>query len=280
LSPVVLNADDYALTAGICDGILALAEAGRLSSTSAMVNMPHWPTRAGAAVALRQRIALGLHLNLTFGQPLEPMPEFAPSGSFSSFAALARRAFGGGLPAAEIRAEISRQIDRFSEVAGHAPEFVDGHHHVHVLPGIREALIAVMKLRYPGGGPLLRDPADRLSRIVRRGIAVPKALTAAALARGFRRCAEGAGFAVNDGFAGFSTFGRVPYATEFQAFWLAPGTRPIIMCHPGFADDELGDRDSIAARRPEEQRVLADFPRLPDMIWHPQRTANASEFPW
>ena len=83
-APVILCADDFAMTRGISEGILALAEANRLSATCAMVNMPHWPSQAAAAVALRDRFALGLHLNLTFGAPLGAMPLLAPGGEFPS----------------------------------------------------------------------------------------------------------------------------------------------------------------------------------------------------
>ena len=69
----ILCADDFAMSRGISDGILALAEAGRLSATSAMVNQPRWAEDAPRAVALRDRFALGLHLNLTFGAPLGAM---------------------------------------------------------------------------------------------------------------------------------------------------------------------------------------------------------------
>lgn len=280
---IILNADDYALTRGISDGILALADAGRISATSAMVNMPRWPEVAGAAVTRRDRIALGLHLNLTYGAPLEPMPRLAPDNVLPPIGFIIRRAFFGRLDRGEVAGEIGRQLDRFVEIAGFAPDFVDGHHHVHALPVVRSALIAEMRKRYPDGpqnGPLLRDPADGLIAIARRRASARKALTVAALAFGFGRAARAAGFLTNDGFAGFSDFGPTPYASEFETYMIAPGSRPMIMCHPGFADSELGDGDSIAARRPQEQMFLAERPGLPRLLWRPHRRADAAEFPW
>ena len=53
----------------------------------------------------------------------------------------------------------------------------------------------------------------------------------------------------------------------------------MIMCHPGLADDTLGDRDEIAARRPEEQAYLAARPGLPDLLWH-AGARDAAGFPW
>lgn len=275
----ILCADDYALTRGISDGILALAEAGRLSATSAMVNTPHWPAVAAAAVSLRDRFALGLHLTLTFGAPLGPMSRLAPAGELPPPDKIVARAVARLIDRDEIADEIERQLDRFEAVAGVPPDFVDGHHHVHALPGIRDALADVLSRRFPSGGPLVRDPADRAAAIVRRRVASGKALTAAMLSLGFRQTMAAAGFATNRGFSGYSTFGTVPYAAEFAAFLIEPGSRPLIMCHPGLADGELGAADEIAARRPEEHAYLSTRPDLAALIWH-VGGRDAAGFPW
>ena len=279
VAPTILCADDFAMTRGISDGILQLAEAGRLSATSAMVNMPHWPAVADRAMALRDRFALGLHFNLTFGVPLGAMPKLAPDGQLPPPDRVVGRAVGRAIDAQEVAGEIERQLERFEAVAGVPPDFVDGHHHVHALPGIRTALAAVLKRRFPAGGPLIRDPADRVAAILRRRLAAGKALTATMLAFGFRQTMEAAGFTTNRGFSGYSTFGAISYATEFPAFLVAPGARPMIMCHPGLADDELGSVDSIAARRPQEHAFLSEHDGLPDLIWH-VTTRDAAGFPW
>jgi predicted glycoside hydrolase/deacetylase ChbG (UPF0249 family) len=275
----ILCADDFAMTPGISDGILALAEAGRLSATSAMVNLRHWPAVAGRAVALRDRFALGLHLNLTCGAPLGKMAKLAPTGELPPPDRVVSRAVSRAIDRNEIADEVARQLDRFEAVAGVPPDFIDGHHHVHALPGIRDALLDVLKRRFPSGGPLIRDPADRPAAILRRKVAASKALTAGTLALGFRPAVEAAGFATNRGFSGYSTFGALPYAAEFDAFLIAPGERPLIMCHPGLADDALGADDSIAARRPEEHAYLSARSGLPDLIWHVGRR-DAAGFPW
>ncbi len=278
-APFILCADDFAMTRGISDGIIALAEAGRLSATCAMVNMPHWPTQAERAVALRDRFALGLHLNLTFGSPLGPMPKLAPNGEFPAANKLVDRAVSRAIDRDEVAGEIERQVDRFEAVAKVAPDFVDGHHHAHVLPGIRDALFTVLQRRFPGGGPLIRDSADRPRAIIRRRVASAKALTASALAFGFRRRALASGFATNQGFSGYSTFGPIRYADEFDRFLVDPGPRPMIMCHPGLPDDEFGDRDSISRRRPEEYAHLSTRNGLPDIIWH-VTSRDTAGFPW
>ncbi len=88
---------------------------------------------------------------------------------------------------------------------GSPPDFVDGHQHVQSLPGIADDLIAELSARKLAGKCWLRDSADRPERIFREEH-WGKALTVAALARGFRGKARVAGFSTNDGFAGFSDF--------------------------------------------------------------------------
>jgi predicted glycoside hydrolase/deacetylase ChbG (UPF0249 family) len=129
----ILCADDFALTSGVSAGILALAEAGRLSATSAIVTTAHWPAHAKLVVRFRNRLAIGLHLNLTFGRPLGPIPALAPKGHLPSVNLLVQRAVTNSLDRGEIAAEIERQLDRFESEVGSPPDFLDGHHHAHVL---------------------------------------------------------------------------------------------------------------------------------------------------
>jgi chitin disaccharide deacetylase len=271
---IILCADDFAMTEGISEGILSLAENGRLSATSAIVTTTLWPQIASRAVFLRERLALGLHLNLTFGAPLGVMPILAPRGVLPSARNLVLRAVAGRIQRIEIAAEIERQLDRFEAAAGSPPDFVDGHHHVHVLKGVREALIEVLARRYNPGEMLLRDPSDRLLRIVRRRVAVGKALSVAVMAFGFARLATASGFLLNSGFSGYSTFGRIPFAQEFGRFLISPGSRQMVMCHPGFADDTPAIGDSIINRRLEEYRILSARPDIHRLISHPERSCG------
>ena len=44
---VILCADDFGLADGVSQGIVELAQMGRLSATGAMTNMPGWRRAAG-----------------------------------------------------------------------------------------------------------------------------------------------------------------------------------------------------------------------------------------
>src|SRR5262245_47985518 len=160
INPITLCADDFALSSGVSEGILSLAEAGRLSATSALVTTTHWQAHARPIMRLRNRLAVGLHLNLTFGHPLGPMRDLTPEGVFPPLSTLMRIAMTDRLSRLKIAAEVELQLDRFEAEAGFPPDFVDGHHHVHVIPGIRQILIAALNRRFPARGLFVRDPSD------------------------------------------------------------------------------------------------------------------------
>jgi predicted glycoside hydrolase/deacetylase ChbG (UPF0249 family) len=256
-SSVILCADDFGLADGVSRGIVELAEMGRLSATGAMTNMPGWRRAAPDLTLVRDRIAVGLHLNLTTGSPLGPMPGLAPSGRFPALKDLLPRALKRRLPAVEIAEEIGRQIDAFVEAFGAAPAFVDGHQHVHVLPVIRSALIEALKARGYAGRVWLRDPSDKATAILRRPIGRNKALIVKSLGRGFARSARAAGFQMNKGFSGFAPLDlSVPVARVFEEAFSRLGSHPLVMCHPGYVDDELRALDPALESRVEELNYL------------------------
>jgi predicted glycoside hydrolase/deacetylase ChbG (UPF0249 family) len=254
---VILCADDFGLADGVSRGIVELAEMGRLSATGAMSNMPGWRRAAPALIPLRDRIAVGLHLNFTVGSPLGPMPGLAPSGAFPALKDLLPRALKRQLPGSEIAGEIGRQIDAFEEAFGGAPAFVDGHQHVHVLPGIRPALIEALTARGHAGRVWLRDPTDTATAILRRPVGRNKALIVKSLARDFARSAHAAGFRTNKGFSGFAPLDlSVPAARVFEEAFSKLGAQPLVMCHPGYVDDELRALDPALDSRVEELNYL------------------------
>jgi predicted glycoside hydrolase/deacetylase ChbG (UPF0249 family) len=181
-----------------------------------------------------------------------------PDGTFPGLSEVLRRSLLGQLPADEIADEISRQLDAFEAAIGRPPDFVDGHQHVHVLPGIRAALLQAIAGRGWSGRVWVRDPSDRVMSIIRRRVAIRKALTVQWLASGFGKAARTAGFAVNEGFSGFSPFDPArDAAADFASFFDALGPCPVVMCHPGHVDSELGFFDPVVETRTQEYEYLA-----------------------
>jgi predicted glycoside hydrolase/deacetylase ChbG (UPF0249 family) len=278
---VILCADDFAMTDGVSRGIEELALARRLSATSALVTLPAWRRQAPRLREIRAYVAIGLHVNLTLGAPLGPMPGIARDGELPAHADLVRRALTRGLPRAEIAAEIERQFDRFVQGSGFAPDFVDGHQHVHTLPVVRTALLDVLGRRRAEPPPLVRDPGDALGAVLQRRAGAHKALAIALLARGFGARVRAAGFPTNHGFSGVSGFDlESPYGRELAAFFSARGRRHMVMCHPGYVDPELGELDEVVERRHQELDALFTAPGLEAAIWHVRRNADGPCVDW
>ncbi|HWV80608.1 MAG TPA: ChbG/HpnK family deacetylase [Hyphomicrobiaceae bacterium] len=255
---LVVCADDYALTPGVSRAIRELIAGGRISATSVMTVCPYWREEGPALAAVAGTADIGLHLTLTDQTPIGAMPELAPSGRLPPVEALVRASLIGRLPVAEIEVEIERQLEAFVAVWGRQPAHVDGHHHVHQLPGVRGALLRVLG-RQNGPRPYLRSCREPLARIMRRGVAQQKAALISTLGAGFTRQASAAGFATNDGFSGIYQFGATDCRLDdlFARFVRDLGARPLAMCHPGYSDTTLAGLDSMTAERDAERVFLA-----------------------
>ena len=255
--PLILCADDYALSPGVTRGILDALAKGRLNATGAMTNRPLWKEAAPYVAAFVDHADIGLHLNLTFGAPLGLMPTLAPAGVFPKLRPFLKAARAGRLPGDEVRAEIARQLDAFEDALGRAPDFVDGHQHVQVLPGVRDWLLEELVRRGLAGRIWLRDSSDRLPRILTRRVELPKALVLASLGRGFADAAHRLGFQTNEGFAGFSAFDlRRDYGRDIARYLVSPGGRHLVMCHPGHVDENPADGDEVREPRARELDFL------------------------
>lgn len=262
----ILCADDFAMTEGVSRAILDLLGRGKLTATGAMTNRPHWRRLAPELAAFAGTADLGLHLNLTCAAPLSAMPHLTPGGTLPGLNDVARLATTSPAARKEIAAEIARQLDAFEDALGRPPDFVDGHQHVHVLPGVRRALLDILARRYPAGALYVRDPADSVAAIRTRGVAVGKALVIAGLATGFRSAALKRGLRVNRGFSGVAPFDpQRDFTADLARFLIEPGPSHLVMCHPGFVDAELASLDPVVATRPVEHAAIAAFVPPPDL---------------
>ena len=181
---VLLCADDYGLAPGVNEAICDLIAAGRLTATSVMSLCPHWRDGAAPLKDLADKADVGLHFTLTDQPPLGAMPSLAPEGRLPPLGALMKRSYTGGLDAAEIRAELARQIDAFTDAWGGPPAYIDGHQHVHQLPTVREAVADALATLPNAYVRICREP---VAAIVRRRVAVPKTLLIGGLGGGLAR---------------------------------------------------------------------------------------------
>ena len=247
---IILCADDYALNAAVDSGIVQLVQMGRLSAVGCMTESPRWPTANNALPALRDRIDIGLHFNLTQvfpgadrGLPKQPLPVVLRSALLRS---LSPHAIADSLHA---------QLDRFESVMGDAPDFVDGHQHVQIFPHIRGVLLQTLAKRYRLRRPWLRQ----VNPVLSPGADWNKRALLGLLNTRFASAAERQGFACNRGFAGIYSLQPQADFAQLMQMWLQHArSGDLLMCHPGAepGPDEIRT-DEIAPTRPRELAWLA-----------------------
>ena len=72
---LIVNADDYGLTAGVSRGIIDAHRGGIVTSTTLLVNRPVDPALIEALQS--SGLGVGLHMNLTLGPPVAPAKRVA-----------------------------------------------------------------------------------------------------------------------------------------------------------------------------------------------------------
>ena len=261
-----LCADDYGLSPGVNRGIRDLIERGRLNATSVMVVGPaigrDEASALGAVAANSPRCSIGLHVTLT--APFRPLTmHFQPldGGMFLPFPKVLRAGLLRRLDPEIIRAELMVQLAAFHEMFGRAPDFVDGHQHAQLFPGVRDAFLTAVKQAAPNAW--VRQ-GGRNQPLARR-LGTPKALLLDILSGQFRRRAARANIAFNPGFAGAYDFSQQPDISALMRQFLdGLPEGGLIMCHPGFVDDILVSLDPFTTQREHEHAFLGGehFPRL------------------
>ena len=119
-------------------------EAGVVTSTSVMVNMPGTAEALRRAPRLGQHASFGIHLNLCEGRPLTAGATLRDaSGEFLRKRTLAARALAGKLSLPELEAEVAAQIAVLRD-AGVRVSHLDGHKHLHQLPIVCAAVANVL----------------------------------------------------------------------------------------------------------------------------------------
>jgi predicted glycoside hydrolase/deacetylase ChbG (UPF0249 family) len=254
-----LCADDYGISPGVNRAIRDLIERGRLNATSVMMVTPAIGRDEVAsleAVATRSaRCAIGLHVTLT--APFRPLSmHFRPleGGMFPPFAKLLRAGQLRRLDPEIIRDEVTMQLNAFRDLFGRPPDFVDGHQHVQLYPQVRDGFLAAVREKAPNAW--VRQA--RRNQPLGKRLLSPKALFLDYLSTQFRRRATRTGIATNPAFAGAYDFSRKPdYGALMRGFLDGLPEDGVVMCHPGFVDDELVSLDPMTTVREIEHAYLA-----------------------
>jgi predicted glycoside hydrolase/deacetylase ChbG (UPF0249 family) len=114
--------------------------------------------------------------------------------------------------------------------------------------------------------------------VMRRRVAVPRALVVAMLSRGLARRAASANILTNDSFRGINDFNAgANFGEEFRRFLRGSGLRPLIMCHPGYPDRELAARDRVVDQRAFELAYLRSDDFVTDLSANRTRVARFAQ---
>ena len=232
---LIVNADDFGLTPGVSHGIVRGYREGVITSTSMLAIAPAFDI----AVALASSgdtddLGVGAHLALVGEDPpllgAKEIPSLvdARGNLAASWRVFLRRAAVGAIDEADIRRELSAQLDRLAEL-GRPLTHIDTHQHLHLWPVVRNV---ALPLAVQSGIPAVRVPWSRshgpIGLVVRR------------LARALRRQADALGLLCPGAFLGLDEAGSL----DETALLLAVGTLGAhrgdsveIGCHPGEAVD-------------------------------------------
>ncbi len=235
MTAIALCADDYAQNGGIDDAVCSLLAQRRLTAVSCMSDAPRW--RDLSAPRLREHgeaTDIGLHLNLTEGHG-------APAPSLNT---LILRCLAGLAPVEVARSLFERQCDAFEVGLGRAPDFVDGHQHVHQLPGLRQMVLDLIAGRYGARRPWIRNTVP---------LAGVSGFKSAVLAQLGGSALRASGWPTNAGFGGVYGFDSPDYARLFGHWLDCAQDGALLMCHPA---TNAGTGDAIGMQRTKEYHFL------------------------
>jgi chitin disaccharide deacetylase len=254
---LMVIADDFGIGPDTDRGILDCAQRGLLSGTVLLVNSLH----AAAAVddwrRLGRPVEIGWHPNLTLDAPIlgSRVPSLiGPTGNFLRLGVFLRRLLGGGVVHAEIEAELRAQRDRFIELVGQPPAFVNAHQHVAVFPPVGRILLDILAEQTPL--PIVRrvcEPATAFRKVPGARI---KRLALHALGARFSRLQAERGFPGPSWLLGI-TDPKWVRDRDYLPRWLRATTETDVelMVHPGYEDKTLIGRDADPGSGLVQRRV-------------------------
>jgi predicted glycoside hydrolase/deacetylase ChbG (UPF0249 family) len=270
LRNLIVNADDLGWTEGVNRGIVEAHRKGLVTSTSLLANGRAFAAAQGISRS-NPELGIGVHLNLSDGPPSAPANEvkglLGKSGELEDAAdSLLLKIAGRSLRVEEVEREWDAQVQKVRD-AGIQPSHLDGHKHVHMLPGLFEVALRVAKkhkiraIRVANEESTLRaalasGEGQQKGTVLKQGV---QARGLKLLARDARKMAERAGISTADYFCGIAQTGVLTRDGLQELLEILPEGTTELMCHPGYADEELRKtRTRLQESRVAELRILTD----------------------
>ncbi len=261
---LIVNADDFGLTAGVNRAVIEAHSRGVVTSATVMVNMPAFDEAVRLAKA-HTSLGVGLHFNITQGAPVAETSRVSSllnerGEFFGASTALLRQMLTGSLRVADIEIELRAQIEKALQ-AGLRLTHVDSHKHSHALPPVCEIIANVIgdygirAVRLPREA--WRLPTRNLSvKLIRQCIG---AWGLAQLCRFSESKLRNAGVKTADAFFGVTHTGFWSKQWLLELIATLPEGVSELMTHPGYDDMELRQADTrLLESRATEFSLLTD----------------------
>ena len=286
MKDLIVNADDLGWTAGVNRGIAEAHRNGIVTSTSLLANGSAFEDGVILARSL-PALGVGVHLNLSDGVPLTGAKATSSlvdengklsGGTEQLLLKLARRK----LKLADVEREWEAQIERI-RAAGISPTHLDGHKHVHMLPGLFPIALKLAK-QFAIGAIRISSEASSLRAALsgKSGKDASVKLKQGIQARGLkllsgdaRKLANKAGIEATDYFCGIAQTGVLSRDGVLDLLETLPEGATELMCHPGYADDDLAaSATRLQESRATELAILTDTTVRKSVASHGIRLIN------
>jgi predicted glycoside hydrolase/deacetylase ChbG (UPF0249 family) len=261
---LIVNADDFGISEAVNRGIVDAHDRGIVTSTSIMATGAAFEQAVELARS-RPGLAVGVHLVLTEHRPLVGatlVPSLVEAGGqFAAHVAqLLAKDLRGRISLPEARLELEAQLTR-ARAAGIAVSHIDGHQHVHVLPGIAGV---VAELAAQHGVAAVRYPAERVRGYMLRSLKHARRLAEQTALRLFCESSPLKHLRRSDDFVGFYFGGRLDERNLATVLERLPSGRTVeLMCHPG--DEQMRPTKDWAYAWAAERDALTS-PRIRELV--------------
>ena len=282
MSRLIVNADDFGLTAGINRAIAELHAAGAVTSATLMASA----SATAEAIEIARStptLGVGCHIVLVDGTPVLP-PDRIPSlvdprtGQFRpTLSAFLMRLLTGNIDPSEIEAESAAQIASLQN-RGLELTHIDTHKHTHMFPAV---LRAVLRAARAAGINKIRNPFEPSWAVRATARASLTRVAELTILRRLRPAClnliADAGFTTTDGTVAMAATGVLDAAMLAALVnRLAPGTWELVT-HPGYNDTDLDRvRTRLRASRDQEREALAVLSQFPSLELVSFRELNTS----
>lgn len=259
---LIVNADDFGLTAGVNRAIAELHAAGVLTSTTLMAQERATDEAIGIGLA-RPSLGVGCHVVLVDGEPVLPAREVASlldrrTGRFhQELGPFLRRLFTGRIRGEEIEAEAAAQIALLQSRGLRLTHF-DSHKHTHMFPAVLKPLLSaarkagIFAVRNPFE-PVWAMRATPRALLVRRG----EVMALRCFEPTLRRIIANEGFATTDGTIAVAGTGSLDTGAVRSLLGQLPAGTWELVTHPGYNDADLARVPTrLKASREVEMQAL------------------------